>query len=107
MQAFIGAGNSDLGEACAQRRLPGDEGRAAGGAALLRVVVGEHHAFVGDAIDIGGLIPRHPVAVDAEVGGPDIVGHDHEDIRFLRLGLHRGHKARGTKDDANRGETRG
>ena len=41
LQAEVGAGQPDLGQAGADRRLPGDERRAAGGAALLPVPVGE------------------------------------------------------------------
>ena len=41
LQADGGAGHADLGQAGADRVLAGDEGGAAGGAALLRVVVGE------------------------------------------------------------------
>ena len=43
----IGARHPDFGQAGADRVLAGDEGRAAGGAALLAVVVGERRAFVG------------------------------------------------------------
>ena len=48
----VGAGQPDLGEAGADRRLAGDERGAAGGAALLAVPVGEHRAFLGDAVDV-------------------------------------------------------
>ena len=53
LEAQLRAGKTDLGEAGAQAALAGDERRAAGGAALLRVRVGEDHAFLGDAVDIG------------------------------------------------------
>ena len=46
------ARQADLGEPGAQAGLAGDEGRAARRAALLGVVVGEHHAFLGDAVDV-------------------------------------------------------
>ena len=46
LQADRGAGHADLGQAGADRILAGDEAGAAGGAALLRVVVGEGHAFL-------------------------------------------------------------
>ena len=46
LQADRGAGHADLGQAGADRVLAGDEARAAGGAALLGVVVGEGHAFL-------------------------------------------------------------
>ena len=47
LQADVGAGHADLGQAGADRVLAGDERGAAGGAALLGVVVGEGDAFVG------------------------------------------------------------
>ena len=56
------AGHPDLGEAGANRVLPGDEAGAAGGAALLRVIVGEQAAFVGDAVDVGRAVSHHAVA---------------------------------------------
>ena len=43
----FGARQADLGQAGADRRLTGDEGGAAGGAALLAVPVGEDRAFLG------------------------------------------------------------
>ena len=45
-------GMPDLGQAGAVRVLAGDERRAAGGAALLAVVVGEPDALVGDPVDV-------------------------------------------------------
>ena len=52
----VRAGNADLGQAGAQADLAGDEGRAARRAAVLGVVVGEHHAFLGDAVDVRRLV---------------------------------------------------
>src|SRR5581483_9927766 len=51
LQSDRRAGHPDLGEARADRILAGDEARAAGGAALLGVVVGESYAFFGYAVD--------------------------------------------------------
>ncbi len=45
-EALLGAGQADLAEAGPEHALAGDERRAAGRAALLGVVVGEHHALV-------------------------------------------------------------
>jgi hypothetical protein len=61
-QADRGARQADLGQAGADRRLPGDESDAPGGAALLAVPVGEHRAFLAKAVDV-----RRAVAHDAEV----------------------------------------
>ena len=52
LQSEIGAGQADLGQAGADRRLAGDECGAARGTALLAVPVGEVAAFLGDAIDV-------------------------------------------------------
>ena len=51
-EAEVGAGQADLGEPGAQGVLAGDEGGAAGGAALLAVEVGEADALVGEAVDV-------------------------------------------------------
>jgi hypothetical protein len=59
-QTEVGAWQADLGEAGARRRLPGDERRAARRAALLGVVVGEHHAVANDAIDVRHRTPITP-----------------------------------------------
>jgi hypothetical protein len=67
------ARQADLGKTSAQRCLPGDEGRAAGGAALLGIVVGEHHALAGEAVDARGLVSHHAERIGADVRLPDVV----------------------------------
>ena len=67
LQPFLGARQAHLEQAGAERALPGQEGAAAGGAALLAVEVGEDRAFVRDPVDVGRL-----VAHLAEVVGADI-----------------------------------
>ena len=81
LQAEVGAGQADLGKAGAQRRLAGDERRAARRAALLGVIVGEHHAFAGDAVDVRRAIAHHAERIGADVGLSDVVAHDDEDVR--------------------------
>ena len=76
LQAEFGAGHADLGQASAVGVLAGDEGRPACGAALLPVVVGETHSLGGDAVDVGGLITHHPVAVATEVALADVIAPD-------------------------------
>src|SRR5262245_56150594 len=83
LQANGGAWNADLGETGAQTGLAGDERRSTGGATILRIVVGEQHAFLGDAINIGSLIPHQPVCIGADVRLPDIVTEDDEDVWLL------------------------
>ena len=55
LQALGRARQADFGEAGADRRLPGDERRATGGAALLAVPVREERAFLGDAVYVRRL----------------------------------------------------
>src|SRR5690242_17139244 len=50
--ADIGAGHSDLGEARADRILPGDEGGTASGATLLAIVVSESRALMTDVVNV-------------------------------------------------------
>ena len=83
LQADGGAGHADLREAGADRILAGDEAGAACGAALLRVVVGEEAAFVGDPVDVGGPVAHHAVAELADVPDADIVAPEDEDIGFF------------------------
>ncbi|MNX60397.1 hypothetical protein D3C86_913010 [compost metagenome] len=83
LQADRGTGGSHLGQACAQRRLPGDEGRAARRAAVLGVIVREHHPFPGDPVDIGRGVAHHPLAIGADIGLADVIAKDHQDVRLL------------------------
>ena len=100
-QAEVGGRQPDLGEAGAQRRLAGDEGRPPRRAALLGIVVGEHHAFLGDAVDVGRAVAHEAQRIGADVGEADIVAEDDEDVRpsarrghrRLRLCLRRRHAA--------------
>ena len=50
--ADLRAGLADGGEAGADRQFAGDEVGAAGGAARLRVIVGEAHAFAGQLVEV-------------------------------------------------------
>ena len=76
LQTDGGARHADLGQAGADRILAADEGGAAGGAALLTVPVGERRAFLGDAVDVGGRIAHHALAVVADVPVADVVAPD-------------------------------
>ena len=64
------AGDADLREAGAIDALPGDEGGAARGAGLLAVGVGEHHAFLGEAVDVGRLVAHQAMRIAAQVAIP-------------------------------------
>ena len=67
LQPFLRARQADLGQPGADGRLPGDECRAAGGAALLAIPVGEERAFLGDAVDVRRLVAHHALVVGADV----------------------------------------
>ncbi len=49
------ARHADLRETGTDRRLAGNKGGATGGATLLPVEIGEHRAFLGDAVDVRRL----------------------------------------------------
>ena len=76
---------ANLGEAGPDRRLPGDKSGTACGAALLTIIVGEQGAFLGNAVDVGGAVPHHPIVISADVELADIVAHDDEDVGPIRL----------------------
>jgi len=44
----------------------------------------EADAFLGDAIDVGRLVTHQTAAVSADVGDPDVVTEDDEDVGFCR-----------------------
>ena len=76
------AGNTDLGQASAINALAGNEGGASRGATLLTIRIGEEHALLGNAVDVGRPITHQPLGVAAQVGDADIVAPDDEDVRF-------------------------
>ena len=80
----VGARHADGQQAGAERMLAENERCTSGGAALLRVGVGEQRAFFGDAVDVGSLIAHDAVVVGADVVNADVVAPDHQDIRFFR-----------------------
>src|ERR1700677_1487895 len=85
MQANRCAGQADLCQAGADRILARDEAGAAGRAALLAIPIGERRPFLRDAIDVGGLVAHHALAVVADVPVADVVTPNDEDVRFVRL----------------------
>ena len=85
LQTHRRAGNADLRKAGAQRALAGDERRPPGRAALLGVVVGEHHAFAGDAVDVRRAVAHQAERIGADVGLADVVAEDDEDVRACGL----------------------
>ena len=77
------AWEADLGQPGADRRLPCDEGRASCRATLLPVPVGEHHALLRNAIDVGRLVAHHAQVIGADVVPADVITPDHEDVGLL------------------------
>src|SRR5262249_19552860 len=59
-ESELRAGQPDLGQAGADRRLAGDERGTAGRATLLAIPVGEYRAFLADAVDVGRAIAHDP-----------------------------------------------
>src|SRR6185436_1228779 len=76
-------GNTYLREPGAQRALAGDERRPPRCAALLGIIVGKHHAFTRDAVDVGRAVAHQPERVGADVGLPDVVTEYDKDVRPL------------------------
>ena len=84
MQAVGGAGHAHLGQPGADRVLAGHERGAARRAALLRVVVGESHALVGHAVDIGRAVAHLAATVVADVPPAHVVAPEDQDVRLFR-----------------------
>ena len=82
----VAPGHADLGQTRADRVLAGDEARAAGGAALLGIVVGEGDSFLRDAVDVGRAVAHHAETEVADVRYPDVVTPQDEDVRLVRFG---------------------
>lgn len=59
------------------------EGGAAGGAALLPVPVGEHRAFMREAVNVRCTISHESMVVGADVEPANIVSPDNQNVRFL------------------------
>ena len=83
LEADLGAGHADLGEARADRILAGDEAGAARGAALLRVIVGEAHPTLRHPVDVRCPVTHHAAAVVADVPDADVIAPQDEDVGFF------------------------
>jgi hypothetical protein len=82
---FLGAGKADFQQARAHWALARDEGGAASRAGLLRVIVREKRAFVGNTIDVGRPISHHAAIIGADIPVADVVAHDDEYVGLLLL----------------------
>ena len=83
LQTKLRPRQADLGQTGADRRLPGDEGGPARGAALLAIPVGEHSAFFCDAVDVGGLVPHHAVVLGADIEPGNVIAPDDKNVRLF------------------------
>jgi hypothetical protein len=84
----IEARRTDLAHTGAVHALPADERRPSCGAALLAVGVGEPHPLVGDSVDVWRAIAHQAVAVATEIGDPDVVTPNHQNVGLpVRHGL--------------------
>src|SRR5215831_12927023 len=68
-----GSRHTYLAQTGAEHTLAHNKGSATRSAALLAVAIGEHHPFVGNAVDIWCLVAHHAAAVAAEVPVPDVI----------------------------------
>ena len=82
------AGRPTFSKPGAKRRLPGDERRASRRAGLLSVVIGEQRALACESVDVRRAAAHHAAVVGTDVPDADVVGHDHDDVRFA-CGSHR------------------
>jgi hypothetical protein len=82
LQPERGAWQPNLGHAGAQAGLPCDERSTSGRTALFGIVVGEHHAFICDAVDIGRLESHQAARVGADVGLANVIAPDDDNVGF-------------------------
>ena len=82
LQADVDAGHPDLAHARAVDALARDKRRAARGATLLAVRVGEQHSLISDPVDVRGEVAHQTAAVAAQVRYADVVAPDHQNVRL-------------------------
>ena len=87
LQTLRRARDSYLGQPCAPGGLPRNKRRASRSAAILRIVIGEQHPFLRNAIDVRRVKTHHPQAVSADVRLTNIITEDDKDVRLLCLPL--------------------
>src|ERR1700719_3636824 len=54
-------------------------------ATLLGIIVGENHSLLRDAIDVGRPIAHHTHRIGADIGLPDVITENDENVWFLCL----------------------
>jgi hypothetical protein len=83
LETHIGSGQSHLRQSRSKSGLPGDERRATGCTTLVTIIVGKANALVGDPVDVGRPVAHDAIAVGADVGNPDVVTPEDEDVRAI------------------------
>jgi hypothetical protein len=98
------AGKADFGHAAANAMLAREKGGPTGRAGLLCVILQKPQPLFGNAIDVGRFVAHQGVAVAADIGDPDIVAEDHQDVRLgLALRHHFIRQSRREEHVADRG----
>ena len=87
LQAQRCARPTDGGHAAADGILPRDECSASSSTGRLGVMVREHDALSGDAVDVRRPIAHRTVAIGADILPPHIIWKNDEDVRLLVLRL--------------------
>src|SRR5262245_18017045 len=80
LQTYGRARNADLRKPGPQRALAGDEGRSARRAALLGIVIREHRAFFGYAVDVRRLVAHQSERIGTDVRLTNIIAKDDENV---------------------------
>jgi hypothetical protein len=83
LQAERRAGQTDLEQAGAERRLTGNERCASRRATLLGVIVCEQRPFFREAIKVRRRTAHHAAMVSADVPESNIIAEDNEDVRLV------------------------
>jgi len=83
LQALFRRWHADFQQAGTEGCLSEDERGTPCRAGLLRVVVGEQRAFLGDAVDVRRASAHHAAMVGADIPDAHVVGHDDDNVGFL------------------------
>ena len=78
--AVGGSGHADGQQTGTEWLFTGNEGCAAGSAGLLTVVIGKEGPFIGDPVQVRGLVAHHPLVVGTDVPVADVIAHDGKNI---------------------------
>ena len=81
---------SDRRQSGPDRQFAGNEVCAPRRAACLGVIVGEAHSLVGQSVKIGSPPGHDALIVDADIRPADVIAHNHDDVRLLRLRMQPG-----------------